>query len=100
MTVHVVATGGTITSHHDGTAWHNLDGPTLIAELDDLPVDVVVRDVAAGPSSNLSVDDMVAIAGHVREALADGAQGVVVIHGTDTMELTAFVTQLLLGTDA
>lgn len=98
MTVHVVATGGTITSHHDGTAWRNLDGPTLIAELGDLPVDVEVHDVAAGPSSNLSVDDMVAIAGRVRDALDAGAEGVVVIHGTDTMELTAFVTQLLLGT--
>lgn len=98
MTVHVIATGGTITSHHDGTSWTNVDGATLIRELGPLPVDVVVREVAAGPSSNLSVDDMVAVAVHVRHALDAGAQGVVVVHGTDTMELTAFVTQLMLGT--
>lgn len=98
MTVHVFATGGTITSHFDGTAWTNVDGPTLVTELGDLGVDVQVHDVAAGPSSNLGIDDMVAIARRVESALADGAQGVVVVHGTDTMELTAFTTQLVLGT--
>lgn len=100
MTVHVIATGGTISSHFDGTAWSNLDGATLVAELGPLPVPVRVDDVATGPSSNLSTDDMVAIAGHVRRALDGGAQGVVVVHGTDTMELTAFMVQLFLGTDA
>lgn len=104
MKVHVIATGGTISSHHDGNEWTNLDGPTLVAELGD-PVapgvrqaDVEVVDVASGPSSHLSTDDMVAIAARVGEALHAGADGVVVVHGTDTMELTAFVTQLLLGT--
>lgn len=100
MTVHVVATGGTISSHHDGTEWGNLTGAELVAELGELPVDVQVHDVAAGPSSNLSDSDMERIAVAVRDLLADGADGVVVVHGTDTMELTAFVTQLLLGTDA
>lgn len=98
MSVHVVATGGTISSHHDGQAWRNLTGAELIAELGDaVPPGTVVRDVAAGPSSNLTVHDMLAIAGHVREALAAGADGVVVVHGTDTIELTSFVTQLVLG---
>jgi len=98
MTVHVIATGGTISSHFDGSEWTNLDGATLVAELGDLAVPVEVCDVASGPSSNLSVDDMVAIAGRVQSALDAGAQGVVVVHGTDTMELTAFMVQLLLGT--
>lgn len=98
MTVHVIATGGTISSHFDGSDWTNIDGATLVAELGDLPVPVVVHDVAAGPSSNLSVDHMVSIAGRVQSALEAGARGVVVVHGTDTMELTAFLVQLLLGT--
>lgn len=98
--MHVIATGGTISSDFDGTDWTNLDGPTLIAELGPLPVEVHVADVATGPSSNLSTDDMAAIAVHVRDALDAGARGVVVVHGTDTMELTAFVVQLLLGTEA
>ena len=100
MTVRVIATGGTISSHFDGEQWTNLDGRTLVAELGPLPVDVRVDDVATGPSSNLGVDDMVAIARSVRAALDEGATGVVVVHGTDTMELTAFMVQLLLGTDA
>lgn len=100
MTVHVIATGGTIASHFDGTEWTEIDGTSLVAELGALPVPVEVHAVAAGPSSNLSVDDMFAIARRVREALVTGAQGVVVVHGTDTIELTAFTTQLLLGTDA
>lgn len=98
MTVHVIATGGTITSHFDGTQWTNVDAPTLIAELGDVGVDLQVHEVAAGPSSNLGIDDMVAIARRVEAALVQGAQGVVVVHGTDTMELTAFTTQLVVGT--
>lgn len=98
MTVHVIATGGTIASHFDGAEWTEVDGPTLVAELGDLPVAVEVHPVAAGPSSNLSVEAMVAIAERARASLDAGARGVVVVHGTDTMELTAFVAQLLLGT--
>lgn len=99
MSVHVLCTGGTITSHLERDEWRNLDGRTLIAELgDDVLGRVVVEDISAGPSSQLSVDDMVSIARRIEAALATGADGVVVVHGTDTLELTAFVAQLLLGT--
>ena len=99
MTVHVIATGGTIASHFDGADWTEIPGRQLVAELGPLPFDVQVHDVASGPSSNLSTADMVAIAERARALLVDGAEGVVVVHGTDTLELTAFVVQLLLGTD-
>lgn len=101
MTIAVVATGGTISSHLTETGWTSLDGRTLVDEVADRfgGVDVSVTDVATGPSSNLTVDDMLAIAHRVRDLLADDADGVVVLHGTDTMELTAFVTQLVLGVD-
>lgn len=99
MTVHVLATGGTISSHFDGEQWVNLDGRTLVAELGALSVAVTVSDIAAGPSSSLGSDAMVMIARQAQSAIAEGADGVVVVHGTDTMELTAFTTQLLLGTD-
>lgn len=100
--VHVIATGGTISSHFDGTDWTNLTGVELIDEVrPSLPPHlrdaVTVVDVASGPSSNLSVHDMVRIAERVRAALDHGATGVVVVHGTDTMELTAYVLQLVLG---
>lgn len=99
MTIHVLATGGTIASHRHGDTWLELNGAQLVAELDlaTLGHDVVVDDVAAGPSSNLSVVDMLAIAERVRLAIVGGATGVVVTHGTDTIELTAFLTELVLG---
>lgn len=100
MTVHIIATGGTISSHNDGTQWTNLTGATLVDELGGLPVDVIVDDFTTGPSSSLTTEDMASIAQRVDAALSAGADGVVVTHGTDTVELTAFVTQLLLGTDA
>lgn len=104
MTVHVIATGGTIASHFDGERWTEIDGRTLVDELGDLsreaPPGVDVHDVATGPSSSLSTSDMVDIARRTRAALDDGATGVVVSHGTDVLELTAFTIQLLLGTDA
>ena len=96
-TVHVVATGGTISSHFDGTEWTGLTGAELIGELAELSVAVRVTDVASGPSSNLSVDDMLMIVAQVQAAIDQGALGVVVLHGTDTLELTAFVADLLLG---
>jgi L-asparaginase len=98
--IHLLASGGTISSHHDGSDWHNLTGADLLTRLDESPTNVTVSDVAAGPSSSLSVDDMVAIADEVVAVLASGADGVVVTHGTDTIELTAYVTELRLGTTA
>ena len=97
MTVHVIATGGTISSHFDGHEWTNVLGQQLVDEAGPHAVSVEVVDVAAGPSSNLGVVDMVQIAERVRQVLDEGATGVVVLHGTDTIELTAFVAQLLLG---
>ncbi len=108
MTVHVLATGGTIASHLDGDEWRELDGATLLDELDrarlaaaglDPDREVVVTDIASGPSSNLGIDEMVAIVRRIEASLGDGATGVVVTHGTDTIELTAFVCELLLGID-
>lgn len=100
----MIATGGTIASHFDGHRWTEVGGADLVAELGD-PVApqvwadaVTVEEIATGPSSSLSVDDMVGIARAVQASIADGATGVVVTHGTDTIELSAFVTQLLLGT--
>ena len=92
--VEVLATGGTIASHHDGDDWINLDGAQLVGELGDLThiADVSVRDIEAGPSSQLSVADMLSIVEQVSQSDADG---VVVTHGTDTLELTAFVASLL-----
>lgn len=100
---HVVllATGGTIASRAQGTP----DGATVAADdgmrvLSSLqsptayPVRVV--DVSRQGSYALTFEDMLAIGRAVVEALADPmVLGVVVTHGTDTMEETAFLVDLI-----
>jgi L-asparaginase len=104
MTLHVIATGGTIASHLGPDGWGQIGGRQLVDELvasgllrSEPHARLVVDDVATGPSSNLSVDDMWRITDEIHARLAAGSEGVVITHGTDTLELTAFLTHLRRG---
>jgi L-asparaginase len=103
MSIVMIATGGTISSVQVDGEWSNITGPELLAAtIEQCGLDasgILVEDRATGSSSDLSTDSMVRIGERVREVLDDGADGVVVTHGTDTIELTAFVAQLLIGVD-
>ncbi|HEY2674438.1 MAG TPA: asparaginase [Rugosimonospora sp.] len=60
--------------------------------------DVVVEDVTAEPSWDISPSSMLNLARRARTAiLDDGFDGVVITHGTDTLEDTAYLTDLLAG---
>lgn len=98
---HVVllATGGTISSRRS-----RVDGASVAADngqrvLDSLGLPAVhpvrVVDAFQRGSYLLTVDDMVSIGAMVQEALLDPqVLGVVVTHGTDTMEETAYLIDL------
>ncbi|WAL65993.1 asparaginase [Amycolatopsis cynarae] len=94
----VLSTGGTIASRPDGDAAPvaTLRGAALLGTLPRPPqVPVVVRDLLCRNSFLLNLVDMHGIVRAVRDSLSDPAvRGVVVTHGTDTMEETAFLAEL------
>jgi L-asparaginase len=100
VTVRVLGTGGTIAAYLEDDRLRLLSMKELVETLpDSLPV-IDAVDLTSLPSSALLPLDMLAIAREVRSSLLAGADGVVVTHGTDTLEETAFMTDLLLGADS
>jgi L-asparaginase len=57
-------------------------------------VDIDVVDFRQVPSASLGFADIAALADAVRDALAGGADGVVITQGTDTLEETAYLLDL------
>ena len=98
---HVVllATGGTISSRGSEAgrgATASDTGEQVFASM-GVPAAHPVRvvDVIRKGSYMLTIEDMIAICGRIREALSDPqVLGVVVSHGTDTMEETAYLAEL------
>jgi L-asparaginase len=69
-----------------------LSGHDLVAGLGGLAgLDVEVRNPHAVPSANLSYDDVLAVVHTAGAAVAEGAHGIVLTQGTDTLEETAFL---------
>jgi L-asparaginase len=100
--VAVVFTGGTISMVNDPAAGGNvptLDGAAILARTPGLDAiaDVVPIDMSRTPASHFSFPGLFEIAGIIRDAQADPAiDGVVVVQGTDTIEETAFLWDLVL----
>src|SRR5512144_1689373 len=100
--VHVITTGGTIASRIDpvtGGAVPAVGAAELVAlspAIREHASDVRVTDFGMLQSWNIGPEVMRQIAAVAADALDDDAiAGVVVTHGTDTMEETAFALDLL-----
>jgi L-asparaginase len=100
--VAVVFTGGTISMVRDPVAGGNvpaLDGAALLELTPGLAdvADVVAIDLGRTPASHFSLARLLEIGEQVRRAQEDPAfDGVVVVQGTDAIEETAFLWDLVL----
>ena len=96
--------GGTIASVADpgGAAEVRLSGTELLAAVPQVgaAAQVEVRSFRQVPSGDLTLADVVALAGEIRRSIGAGADGVVVTQGTDTLEETSYALDLLLDGDA
>src|SRR5215210_1917968 len=101
--VAVLSLGGTISSTSTGGPGVV---PTLTGEalVEDVPQIAEVAEVSAASfrqvaSSELTVDDLAELAAEITRRMEDGAAGAVVTQGTDTIEESAFVLDLLVDRD-
>lgn len=102
--VAVFSMGGTISSVASGGRGVE---PTLTGEdlVSDVPEIAEVAEVSAvsfrqAASGEIGVGDLVELAGEITARVDDGVAGAVITQGTDTIEETSFVLDLLVDRDA
>ena len=105
--IHIIATGGTIAGRgkniYDLTNY--ISGVVPIAEiLQDMPdlneiAEITAEDIFNIGSEDITTDHWLKLAKRVQEATEDeNVDGIVITHGTDTMEETAYFLNLVLNT--
>jgi L-asparaginase len=96
----IIGLGGTIamteTKANSG-AIPNLSPETLAAAVPGLDgfVDISALQLCAESSANISLNDCVKLKAAIDQQFAGGTDGIVVTHGTDTLEETAFALSVL-----
>jgi L-asparaginase len=99
--VSILSLGGTIASTvvpgQDGGVVPRLTAADLVAAVPQIEsaADVEATSFRQCASGDLTMEDLVALAAEVQRRLETGATGVVVTQGTDTIEETSFVLDLL-----
>jgi L-asparaginase type I len=95
--VRVLTTGGTIASRKErGVAVMNFGAENLVSNLGLKEIDIEVRDLMRKGSMEMDPRDWQTIARATARAIRDGVDGVVVMHGTDTMQYTASALSFML----
>jgi L-asparaginase len=101
--IHIITTGGTIAMKHDdgaGGAIPAVAGGDLVALLPGEIGALEVEEYCNLPSAHFTLDTVWGIRTRVAEVAAeDGVQAIVVTHGTDAMEETAYLLDLTVDTD-
>jgi len=101
----LISTGGTIASRFDaklGRTVASARGEDLLAQVPQLAevAALEIDDFATIPSFDLTIEDAQRLALRVNQQLArEEVSGVVVTHGTDTMEESCYLADLLLASD-
>lgn len=98
-TVLVLTLGGTIamtrTAASSGVT-PTLTGADLVSAVPGLHgvATVIVEDFRQMPGASLAISDIVALVDRLKRAVSEGVDGIVVTQGTDTLEETAYLTDL------
>ncbi|GEQ49238.1 asparaginase [Tetragenococcus koreensis] len=97
----VLHTGGTIAMKEDqktGSISPDVENPLLNASI-DLPenVDLIVEDIFNLPSPHITPSHMLKMKQRIQKAYQDGIDSVVITHGTDTLEETAYFLDITIG---
>lgn len=94
--IYMIAVGGTI-SYMNGEG-ANKTGTKILREA-DIPedVDVIINDLFQKSSSSMTVQDLFDIARTIKQYADEDADGVIVTQGTDTIEETAYLLNLVLN---
>ncbi|MFL5542259.1 MAG: asparaginase [Longimicrobiaceae bacterium] len=92
----LLATGGTISMKQDaqlGGAVPRLTGREILDAVPGIEqvAEMEVREFGRYPGPHMTIERMWELRAAVLEALADGFDGVVIMHGTDTVEETAYL---------
>lgn len=101
--IKIVTTGGTIASTEEAAEDRGYSlSEEAEAIIDTVPlleyfVKLEVENITQKGSSNLLIEDFVGVAKAAKQAEVDGAAGVIVTHGTDTIEEDAYFNDLVLN---
>ncbi len=101
----LLSTGGTIASTEEAAEGASYTLSKKADEIiDSVPhldyfIDIEVEEVAHKLSPRLLIEDYVAVANAAKKAEADGVDGVIVTHGTSSIEENAFFNDLVLDLD-